>query len=219
MRRSNQVRVRKIEPDAIYNSLWVAKLINKVMQEGKKSIARNIVYDAISMSLETLKASIDDFITKIAQNVSPKVGTTKRKLGGTIYNVPIELDKRRSEQMGISFIVKAARARLKTTRSSDGKVTAMKKNRTIADALSQVLNNAYNAMNSDAVSSLNELVKLVESNAAFSHLASTSKSRSRKPSVKSAGASASKKVVTEEVIKADDGVMINAEASEEDNNE
>ena len=219
MRRSNQVRVRKIEPDAIYNSLWVAKLINKIMQEGKKSIARNIVYDAISMSLETLKASIEDFIQKVSQNVSPRVGTTKRKLGGTIYNVPIELDKRRSEQMGISFLVKAARARLKTTRSSDGKVTAMKKNRTIADALAQVLNNAYNAINSDAVSFLNELVKLAESNAAFSHLASQSKTKSRKPSVKSV-ASNVKKSTQEEVVKIEaDGVMLDAEASEEDNNE
>lgn len=216
MRRSNQVRVRKIEPDAVYNSLWVAKLINKIMQEGKKSIARGIVYDAISMSLETLKASIEDFVSKITQNVSPKVGTTKRKLGGTIYNVPIELDKRRSEQMGISFLVKAARARLKTTRSSDGKVTAMKKNRTIADALSHVLNNAYNAINSDGISFLNELVKLSESNAAFAHLASPSKTRSRKPSVKLAG-TMSKRPVSEDVKV--DGVMIDADAKTEENNE
>lgn len=210
MRRSNQIRVRKIEPDAIYNSLWVAKLINKMMQEGKKSIARNIVYDAISMSLETLKASVEDFISKIAQNVSPKVGTTKRKLGGTIYNVPIELDKRRAEQMGISFIVKAARARLKTSRSSEGKVIAIKKNRTIAEALSHVLNNAYNAINADAVSFLNELLKLAESNAAFSHLASQSKTRSRKPSVKSSGTSV-KKATSEDVKVETDGIMLNPE--------
>jgi small subunit ribosomal protein S7 len=179
------------------------------MQEGKKSVARNIVYDAISMSLETLKSSIEDFISKVTQNVSPKVGTTKRKLGGTIYNVPLELDKRRSEQMGICFIVKSARARLKTARSTDGKVTSMKKNRTIAEALSQVLNNAYNSVNADAISSLNELVKLAEANAAFSHLASQSRIKSRKPSVKLSVSSAKKNPSEEVKTPVTDGVFVN----------
>jgi len=110
MRRGPSLK-RKPEPDPIYNSLLVSQLINQVLLDGKKDLASNIVYSAMKLvekqtgsdPLNTLKDAFD--------NVRPQIETKSRRVGGTNYQVPMEVPQRRSTTLAIRWMVDSSRKR------------------------------------------------------------------------------------------------------------
>ena len=108
--RHAKVKKRVIEPDTIYNSFMVAKLINYIMESGKKTIAQNQVYKAFEIlgtkGEEPLKA-----FERAIQNVGPKVEVKARRVGGANYQVPVEVRAERKLSLALRWIIEAARKR------------------------------------------------------------------------------------------------------------
>ncbi|MBD3362342.1 30S ribosomal protein S7 [Candidatus Dojkabacteria bacterium] len=108
--RGKKASAREIEPDAKFKSKLVTKFINIVMQDGKKSVAEKIMYEAMDLlekgakkkkALEALEEAID--------NVKPKVEVRSRRVGGANYQVPVPVNERRQQSLAIRWIVEAAR--------------------------------------------------------------------------------------------------------------
>lgn len=102
---------RNIQPDQIYSSVLVTRFINRIMIDGKKTVAQDKFYKA----LELLKTNEDDnpveFFQKAVENVIPKVEVRARRVGGANYQVPTEVRPERKMALAIRWIVEAARKR------------------------------------------------------------------------------------------------------------
>lgn len=110
MPRSGKVERRKIQPDLLYASQIIAKLINKIMVSGKKQVAQKIVYQ----TLENIKSTGQDplgTLEKALENVSPKMEVRPRRVGGASYMIPMEVRGSRRQSLAISWLVAAARNR------------------------------------------------------------------------------------------------------------
>ncbi len=147
---------RTIKPDRIYNSLEVAKLINYVMTDGKKSIAQKIVYKA----LERLKNQSSDPIKILHQaiaNVAPTFEVKPRRLGGASYLVPVEVSRQRKLYLALNWIIEAAKKR------------SNKQYHKFEEKLYQEILDASRNQG-EAVTKRLQTEKLAESNKAFAHL-------------------------------------------------
>ncbi|MDI3530241.1 MAG: small subunit ribosomal protein [Candidatus Atribacteria bacterium] len=111
MPRKGPVPKREIPPDPVYNSVDVARLINKVMKDGKKSIAEKIVYGAFEIIREKTKRDPLEVYYQALENVMPLVEVRPRRVGGANYQVPIEVRPERSKSLGIRWLVNASRER------------------------------------------------------------------------------------------------------------
>jgi small subunit ribosomal protein S7 len=109
-RRANIVK-RKSTADPKYGSYVLARLINKVMQDGKKATAERIVYDAMDIINERMKTDPMEFLDQALKNVTPLLQIKARRVGGATYQVPIEVKPERGQFMAISWLVGYARAR------------------------------------------------------------------------------------------------------------
>jgi len=104
--------VKKLLPaDPIYNSRLVARFINKVMSDGKKDIARNIVYQALEQIREATKQDPVSVFEKALANVSPKMEVRPRRVGGASYQVPVEVKGDRKEALAIRWILTGAKSK------------------------------------------------------------------------------------------------------------
>ncbi len=122
--RHAKVARRVIEPDKIYNNVLVARFINRIMIDGKKTIAQKRVYGAFALLTEQGHDPLVIF-EKAMQNVSPKVEVKARRIGGANYQVPIEVRPERKNALTIRWIIEAARKRSnKEFRSFDAKLAA-----------------------------------------------------------------------------------------------
>ena len=97
--------------DPVYNSSLIAKLINNVMQDGKKSTAQKIVYGAMDEVKEKLKEDPLKIVLKVIENVRPHVETRSRRVGGATYQVPMDVRRERSYSLGLRWLVNYARER------------------------------------------------------------------------------------------------------------
>ncbi len=113
MPRKGFVRKREISPDPKYNDILVHKLINKVMIDGKKSVAEKIVYKALELAGEKLNLSPVEVLHKALDNVKPIWEVRPRRVGGATYQVPVEVPPNRQISLAIKWIVDAARERSK----------------------------------------------------------------------------------------------------------
>ena len=111
MPRRKQAVKRDILPDPKFNSIVVAKLINQVMYDGKKSLAQSIVYKAFDIANEKLGLEGANCLSKALENVMPVLECKARRVGGSNYQVPIEVRPERRQTLGIRWIVAAARKR------------------------------------------------------------------------------------------------------------
>ena len=102
---------REVLADPIYNSTVVTKLINQVMLDGKRSVAENIVYDAMTMASEKLSVEPMVALTNALENVMPVLETKARRVGGANYQVPMEIKPERRQTLGIRFLVEYSRKR------------------------------------------------------------------------------------------------------------
>jgi len=111
MPRRSAAQIRPVEPDARYRNRLVQQLINKVMVDGKKSLAERIVYDALALvgertgdnPVETLEAAI--------KQLTPVLEVRSRRVGGATYQVPVEVPPRRARTLAVRWLVQYARTR------------------------------------------------------------------------------------------------------------
>lgn len=111
MPRRARVTKRGIHPDPQYQSVTVARVINKVMTRGKKSLAQRIVYDALEMVEGRLKRDPVDVLQEAIKNATPLLEVKPRRVGGATYQVPVEVRPDRGLSLAMRWLVRAARAR------------------------------------------------------------------------------------------------------------
>ncbi len=111
MPRRGNVPKRDVLPDPIYGSKVVTKLVNQIMLDGKKGIAQSIVYDAFNKMQEKTGQSAMDVFNQAMENVMPVLEVKARRVGGSNYQVPIEIRPERRQTLAIRWIVLNARKR------------------------------------------------------------------------------------------------------------
>jgi len=113
--RSRYIPKRQILPDEKYNNLLISKFINVMMSEGKKSVARKILYTALDqLSQKTGRTPVESF-TEAIDNVRPLVEVKSRRVGGATYQVPIEVQEDRGRALAIRWIISYSRKRSEKT--------------------------------------------------------------------------------------------------------
>ena len=152
-RRAAAIR-REVQPDAVYNNRLVTQLINKVLLDGKKATAERIVYGAFDMIASKVEGG-DALATfkKAMDNVKPTLEVKPKRVGGATYQVPMEVNSRRSTALGIRWIVNFSRAR---------------KEKTMAERLANEIMDAANGVGA-SVKKREDVFKMAEANRAFSH--------------------------------------------------
>ena len=118
MARRRRAKKREILPDYKYNSVLVAKFINKLMLDGERSIAERIFYSAIDIITEKTKEDGIAVFKRAINNVKPVLEVRPRRIGGATYQVPMEVRQDRRTSLAIRWIIKAAKARTEKTMSS-----------------------------------------------------------------------------------------------------
>lgn len=122
MPRRGPVRKREVEPDPRYNSVKVAKLINQVMKDGKKSLAQRICYGAFAIIEAKTGRNPLEVFEQALKNTMPLLETKARRVGGATYQVPVEVRPERRQTLAIRWIVNYARER--TGKSMQEKLAA-----------------------------------------------------------------------------------------------
>ena len=111
MPRRAEISVRIPDPDPVYESQLVTQLINKVMGDGKKSIAEKIVYDALAIVGERTGKPPVEVLDQAVKTVTPVLEVRSRRVGGANYQVPVEVPQRRARTLALRWIVQNARER------------------------------------------------------------------------------------------------------------
>ena len=153
MPRRGSVPKRDVLPDPIYGSKVVTKLVNQIMLDGKKGIAQSIVYDAFNKMQEKTGQEAMEVFNQAMANVMPVLEVKARRVGGSNYQVPIEIRPERRQTLAIRWIVASARKR--SDREMSGK-------------LASELMDAYNNTGG-AVKKKEDTHRMAEANKAFAH--------------------------------------------------
>ena len=111
MPRRGRVTKRQISPDPRYQSVTVAKMINRMMIGGKKSLAQAIVYDALKIVEERAARDPVDTLEQAIKNATPLLEVKPRRVGGATYQVPVEVRAGRGPSLAMRWLVRSARAR------------------------------------------------------------------------------------------------------------
>ena len=117
MSRRGQIAKRDVLPDPLYNSKLVTKLINNVMYDGKKGVAQKIVYDAFAEVEAKLSQNPLEVFQEALENVMPVLEVKARRVGGSNYQVPMEVRPDRRQTLGLRWLVSYARNRGESTMS------------------------------------------------------------------------------------------------------
>ena len=117
MPRRGRISKRDVLPDPMYNSKLVTKLINNVMYDGKKGVAQTIVYDAFRIVEEKVGQNPLEAFQEALENVMPVLEVKARRVGGSTYQVPMEVRAERRQTLGLRWMVLYARSRGEKTRS------------------------------------------------------------------------------------------------------
>ena len=144
---------REITPDAVYNNRLVTQLINKVLLDGKKSVAERIVYGAFDLVKEKTESDPLTVFKKAMDNIRPTLEVKPKRVGGATYQVPMEVNSRRATTLAIRWMVNFSRAR---------------KEKTMAERLANEIIDASNGVGA-SVKKREDLFKMAEANRAFSH--------------------------------------------------
>jgi len=148
--------VRDVAPDRVYNSVFVQKLINRVMLNGKKQLAERLVYGGMQKAADKLKVQNPlEVFEQAMKNIQPHVETRSRRVGGANYQIPFEVRGQRQQHLTIMWFVAAVRAR-------GGMSTE--------DRIAAELVDAYNNTGS-AVKKKEDTHRMAEANRAFAHFA------------------------------------------------
>jgi len=151
--RRGNVPKRKIPPDAVYGSVLLQKFINKIMIEGKKSLAEKIVYRSLELVKERLKKDPLEVFNKALGNISPLLQVKARRVGGATYQVPVEVSRDRGQALAMQWLRRSSRER---------------KGRSMIENLAAELMDAYNGAGA-AMKKKEDVHKTAEANKAFAH--------------------------------------------------
>ena len=153
MPRRGQISKRDVLPDPLYNSKLVTKLINNIMYDGKKGVAQKIVYDAFAIVEEKLGKNPLEAFTEALENIMPVLEVKARRVGGSTYQVPMEVRPERRQTLGLRWITVYSRTRGE---------------RTMAERLAGEIMDALNSTGG-AVKKKDETQRMAEANKAFAH--------------------------------------------------
>ena len=153
MPRRKVVAKRETLPDPKYNDQLLAKFINIIMVDGKKSVAENIMYRALDIAVEKRSGEALDILQKALENVRPMVEVKSRRVGGATYQVPMEVRPLRQDALAMRWMIAAARKRSEKTMAARLAGEFM-------DAMDQKGN---------AVKKKEDTHRMAEANKAFSH--------------------------------------------------
>ncbi|KAF8818624.1 30S ribosomal protein S7 [Rickettsia endosymbiont of Cardiosporidium cionae] len=161
MSRRHSAIKRVIKPDIRYNSVLLAKFINHIMQSGKKALAESIVYQALDRVSD--KYSLDAFqvFTESISNIRPELEVTPVRVGGTTYQVPVQVNIVRGNTLSMRWLIAAAS-------NYPGRSMVVK----LSEALFDTFNNR-----GSAIKKRDDMHKMAESNKAFAHFAQRGLSR------------------------------------------
>jgi len=162
MPRSGKVEKRKTQADPIYQNPIVAKLINKLMKHGKKTVAQNIVYSTLN-NIEKQGQDPLRVFEKALENIAPRMEVRPRRVGGASYMVPMEVRGPRRQSLAISWLVTSARNRPLPEISNRPKNKPVM----IAKLTTELLEAAEGTGN--AVAKKQEVQRMAEANKAFAH--------------------------------------------------
>ena len=153
MSRRHSAEKREVIPDAKFHDIVVAKFMNSIMYDGKKSAAEAIVYGAFDIIETKTKADPLPVFKQALENVAPAIEVRSRRVGGATYQVPVEVRTERRQALAIRWIITAARNRNETT---------------MVERLSGELMDAASNRGT-AVKKREDTHKMAEANRAFSH--------------------------------------------------
>lgn len=151
--RGKPAKIRKITPDAKFNSITVSKLINRIMIGGKKTVARKTVYTAMENASKKVNDTPINTLNKAISEIKPMVELRPRRVGGATYQVPVPVTPRRQEALAIRWLVEYVRSQKGTN---------------IIDVLTKEIISAYNATG-EVVKKRENVEKMAEANRAFAH--------------------------------------------------
>ncbi len=154
MSRRHRAEKRKILSDPTYNSQTVAKFINKIMMQGKKSTAMKIVYEALKKFAEkTKQENILEAFEQALENAKPSLEVKSRRIGGATYQVPVEIPPDRRTSIAMRWVIDNARS---------------KPGRSMIDGLSIELADCYTNQGS-TIKKKDDMHRMAEANRAFAH--------------------------------------------------
>ena len=153
MSRRHSAEKREVIPDAKYHDVILAKFMNSIMYDGKKSAAESIVYGAFDIIEQKTKQEPLPLFKQALENVAPSIEVRSRRVGGATYQVPVEVRTERRQALAIRWIITAARGR---------------NDKTMVDRLSSELLDAANNRG-NAVKKREDTHRMAEANRAFAH--------------------------------------------------
>ena len=153
MSRRSQAKRVLLQPDPVYNSRLVSLLVARVLKSGKKSLAERIVYQSLDIILEKTKENPVILLEKAVKNVTPQVEVKSRRVGGSTYQVPIEIRAYRGTNISLKWIIEFAKNR-------PGYGMANKLANELLDAARE---------NGGAMRKKDQVHKMAEANKAFAH--------------------------------------------------
>ena len=153
MPRRSGVPKRDVLPDPMYNSKVITKLVNQVMLDGKKGTAQTIVYEALDIVKEKMNASPEEIFTQALENIKPMLEVKARRVGGSTYQVPMEIRPERRQTLAIRWMVSFARNRSE---------------KTMKERLAGEILDAYNNTGA-SIKRKEEMHRAAEANKAFAH--------------------------------------------------
>ena len=153
MPRKGYIAKREVLPDPVYQSKVVTKLINNVMQDGKKSLAQRIVYDAFEIVAEKTGKNALEAFNEAMENIMPVLEVKARRVGGATYQVPMEIRSERRQALGLRWLVRYSRER---------------NEKTMREKLASEIIDAINSMGG-AFKKKEDTHRMAEANKAFAH--------------------------------------------------
>ena len=153
MSRRGQISKRDVLPDPLYNSKLVTKLINNIMLDGKKGVAQKIVYEAFAIVEEKTGNNPLEVFTEALDNVMPVLEVKARRIGGSNYQVPMEVRPERRQTLGLRWLTQYSRSRSEKTMRER-----------LAGEILDAINNLGNS-----VKKRDDTHKIAEANKAFAH--------------------------------------------------
>ena len=156
MPRRGSISKRDVLPDPLYNSKLVTKLVNNVMYDGKKGVAQTIVYDAFSIIADKTGENALEVFQAALDNIKPELEVKARRVGGSTYQVPMDVRPDRKQTLALRWLISYARSRSE---------------RTMAERLAGEILDAKNSMGG-AFKKKEETHRMAEANKAFSPVCS-----------------------------------------------
>lgn len=151
--RKNRAEKRAVLADPVYNDIIVTRMINKIMLDGKKSIAESVFYDALDQIKENTDEEGIEVLKKGLENIMPVLEVKSRRVGGSNYQVPVEVNDRRRLSLAIRWLTESARSRGERTMTER-----------FANEIIDAANNT-----GGAVKKKEEVHRMAEANKAFAH--------------------------------------------------